>query len=133
MRSRNSKRREIGEWPDDEQDPEGVSEQVEYRGSPEHKTYPSQAGPPALRPDATKCSPDWKGRCDELTEHLKEGILHRCVSERFEEGFPRYVWTWVDGELYEARHIRGPSGTYKGYKLKNRAEWPKDPENRLDW
>ncbi len=66
------------------------------------------------------------------TEALREGIRRRCVSTLFEAGFPRYVWTWVDGHLYEARHINVPQGTYKGYRLEE-AERPKDPEGRLEW
>jgi len=54
------------------------------------------------------------------------------VSEVFEGGFPKYVWTWIAGDLYEARHINGPQGTYKGYQLEE-AEYPEDPEFRLDW
>ncbi len=38
----------------------------------------------------------------------------------------------MGGSLYEARHINGPQGTYKGYRLEA-IEFPKDPENRLDW
>jgi hypothetical protein len=34
-----------------------------------------------------------------------------------EGGFPKYVWTWLGEELYEARHVNGPQGTYKGYRL----------------
>ncbi len=54
------------------------------------------------------------------------------MSGVFEGGFPKYVWAWLDGDLYEARHINGPQGTYKGYKL-HRLEYPKDPKGRLDW
>lgn len=34
-----------------------LAERVTYVGSPEHKTYPSFAGPPMLRADASKCNP----------------------------------------------------------------------------
>ena len=34
--------------------------------------------------------------------------------------------------LYEARHINGPAGTYKGYKLLE-SEYPRDPMGRLKW
>ena len=49
-------------------------------------------------------------------------------------GKPRALsaWGWIDGRLYEARHINGPAGTYKGYEIE-KAEYPEDPENRLDW
>ena len=45
---------------------------------------------------------------------------------------PKYVWAWLKGDLYEARHINGPAGTYKGYKLLQ-SEYPRDPMGRLDW
>ena len=32
----------------------------------------------------------------------------------------------------EARHLNGPAGTYKGYRLEE-VEYPRDPEKRLDW
>jgi len=47
-------------------------------------------------------------------------------------GYPRYVWTWIDGQLYEARHINGPQGSYKSYRLEE-VERPLDPADRLDW
>ena len=68
-----------------------VARRARYLGSAEHKAYPSSAGPPALRSDATPC-----------------------------------------GDLYEARHINGPAGTYKGYKLLE-SEYPRDPMGRLKW
>ena len=46
--------------------------------------------------------------------------------------FPKYVWGWLDGDLYEARHINGPAGTYKGYKLQE-SEYPRDPVGCLNW
>jgi hypothetical protein len=69
---------------------------------------------------------------DANTEALREGIRRRCVSSLFEGGFPKYVWTWIHGDLYVARHINGPQGTYKGYRLEE-VERPRDPAGRLDW
>jgi hypothetical protein len=67
------------------------------------------------------------------TAALREGIRRRCVGAAFEGGFPKYVWTWIDGDLYEARHINGPQGTYKGYRL-DEIEHPQDPNGLLnDW
>ena len=43
-----------------------------------------------------------------------------------------FVWGWLNGDLYEARHINGSAGTYKGYKLLE-SEYPRDPMGRLDW
>jgi len=66
------------------------------------------------------------------TDALREGIRRRCVSQVFEGGFPKYVWTRINGVLYEARHINGPQGTYKGYRLEE-FERPLDPDDRLKW
>ena len=129
MRHRRTKRRAIGPWVGDES-PEDTASRVRYIGSPEHKSYPSPVGRPALRSDATPCDPDTK-RAD-INASLREAIRRRCTSARFEQGFPRYAWGWLAGDLYEARHINGPAGTYKGYRLEE-AEYPSDPEHRLDW
>jgi hypothetical protein len=42
-------------------------------------------------------------------------------------GYPKYVWVVLDGVVYEARHISGPQGTYKGYELEP-AEYPENLE-----
>ncbi len=134
MRSRfnRQKRRKIGGWPDDAAPPEELAEQVRYIGSSEHKDHPSSAGPPRLRSDATPCDASMTRDMSRNTEALREGIRRRCVSPIFEGGYPKYVWTWIDGILYEARHINGPRGTYKGYRLEE-LEMPLDPEGRLEW
>ena len=134
MRTRfaRQKRRKIGPWPNDELSPEQVADAAAYVGSPEHKSHPSVAGVPALRSDASKCEPAMTRNAARNTRALQEGIRRRCTSSVFENGFPRYVWTYVDGDVFEARHIRGPAGTYKGYKLEA-AEMPDDPLKLLDW
>lgn len=129
MRGRNPRRRRIRcELPDDRL--AQLSELVEYQGSGEHKSYPSPAGSPALRTDATPCDPaiDW----DDIGNALAEGVRRGCISEAAEQGFPRYVWGWLGGDLYEARHLNGFAGKYKGYRLEP-PEYPRDPDNRLDW
>lgn len=132
MRTRFSKpkRRRIGRWPADVRDPELVAEDASYVGSAEHKDHPSAVGPPALRSDATPCEPALTRDIAANTAALREGIRKRRTSSVFEGGFPKYVWTWVGDDLYEARHINGPQGTYKGYCL-DEFEWPDDPEGRL--
>ena len=131
-RFRRTKRRKIGRWPEDAGPPEDLAERVTYVGSPEHKDHPSPAGPPHLRSDATPCEAQMTRDEAGNTEALRDGIRRRCVSPIFEGGFPKYVWTWVDGVLYEARHINGPQGTYKGYRLEE-IERPEDPDGRLEW
>jgi len=124
------KKKAIGEWPAGQRPPREVAAQVKYVGSPEHKDYTSDAGLPSLRSDASRCDPNlpWA----EIQQALKRGIEHECVSEQFEEGFPRFVWGWLEGRLYQARHIRGPAGTYKGWALEP-FEQPDDPRDKLEW
>ena len=131
-RFKRTKRRKIGGWPEDADSPDDLAERVKYVGSPEHKDHPSPAGPPRLRSDATPCEEIMTRDVDRNTQALQEGIRRRCVSPVFEGGYPKYVWTWMDGVLYEARHINGPQGTYKGYRLED-LEIPLDPDGRLEW
>lgn len=121
------KHRQIEPWPAEAPPPEEVASKCRYVGSAEHKDYPSPAGPPALRSDASRCRPDvsWEA----LTEALRTAIRRRCTGTVI-GGFPKYAWRVVDGDVYEARHINGPQGDYKGYKLET-AEYPDDPEGRL--
>ncbi len=131
-RFRRHKRRKIGVWPEGVASPEQIASEVRYVGSPEHKGHPSGVGSPRLRSDATPCEPRRTKDLEANTAALRRGILEGCVSQVFEGGYPKYVWTWLDGELYEARHINGPRGTYKGYRLEP-SEYPEDPHGRLDW
>ena len=41
------------------------------------------------------------------------------------------MWVWVNGDLYEARHMRGPLGTYKAYPLED-IERPEDRDGLLE-
>lgn len=85
---------------------------------------------PALRTDATPCNPNIDS--EDIDAALAEGVRHGCISEVIEQGFPRYVWAWLGGDLYEARHLNGFAGKYKGYRLET-PEYPRDPDGRLDW
>jgi len=131
-RYRRNKRRRIGEWPAGVPSPDEVAGEVQYTGSPEHKSHPSSAGPAGLRSDATPCDPQMSRDIDRNTEALREGIRRQCVSDTFQGKFPKYVWSWIDGRLYEARHINGPQGEYKGYRLEP-PEYPHDPQGKLNW
>jgi hypothetical protein len=135
MRSQRHKRprhRVISSWPEGMPTPEDVAARVRYVGSPEHKSYPSPAGPPVLRSDASRCDPRLGYDAERFTEILQEGILRRCIGAIFEGGFPKYVWGWVNGQLFEARHLNGPQGAFKAYPLED-IERPEDPQNLLDW
>ena len=67
---------------------EAVASRARYVGSAEHKGYPSAAGPPALRSDATPCDPDIS--IADIGSALAEGIRRGCLSAVIEQGFPKY-------------------------------------------
>jgi hypothetical protein len=78
-----------------------LAQRVSYVGSGEHKSYPSFAGPPKLRADASKCDPKFADPAE----------------------FPRYAWHRLDNVIYEARLVNQELGQYKGYPL-DPDEWP---------
>lgn len=84
-----------------------------------------------MRSDASRCDPGYTN-FDQITLVLREGIRRRCTSAVFDNGFPKYVWGWLDGQLYEARLVNRQQGTYKGYPLEE-VETPKDDEDLLNW
>ncbi len=129
MRRRNPRRRRIQcELPDDCL--AHLAEHVEHHGSSEHKSYPSRAGPPALRTDATPCDPDidWAAISNAPRRRRPPRLYQRGNRARI----PKYVWAWLGGDLYEARHLNGFAGKYKGYRLEP-PEYPRDSDHRLDW
>ena len=130
QRHRRPRHRVIAPWPAGGLNPDVVAADARYIGSAEHKDYPSPAGDPALRSDASRCDPRVGYQAKQFTRVLREAIQRRCVGAIFEGNFPKYVWGYWDGCLYEARHINGPQGTYKAYPLEE-VEFPKDPEKLL--
>ena len=131
MRHRRARQRVIGPWPNDKPTPADVADRASYIGSAEHKTYPSPAGHPGLRSDASRCDPRYTD-FQQITLVLREGIRRRCTSGVFEGDFPKYVWGWLDGQLYEARLINRQQGAYKGYPLEE-VDFPKDEDGLLNW
>lgn len=99
-----------------------VAARASYVGSSEHKSYPSFAGPPALRADATKCDPAFADP-GELTRWLREAITTGRVGAPWEGDFPRYAWHRERDVCYEGRLVNRELGEYKGYQLE-RNEWP---------
>ncbi len=126
------KHRVVHPWPPDEAPPDTVAARARYVGSPEHKGSWSPDHVPRLRSDASECPPDLSRDLEANTAALRRAIRHACVGAVFEEGFPKYVWVWMEDALWEARHIRGPAGTYKGYGPLEAAEYPLDPHGRLE-
>jgi hypothetical protein len=117
QRHQRQKHRKVAPWPDDKPGAEGVAQRARYVGSPEHKSHPSAAGRPAARSDASLCDPNLSNQPEILTGVLRDSIRDGRIGGIFEGDFPKYVWGEVNGQLFEARHINGPQGTYKGYPL----------------
>lgn len=93
-----------------------LASRAEYVGSSEHKSYPSFAGPPKLRADASKCDPSLADG-SEITGWLRASINRGNVGAPWEGDFPRYVWRDDEGGLYEARLVNSELGQYTGYPL----------------
>ncbi len=93
-----------------------LATRVRYVGSVEHKRYPSFAGQPRPRADATLCDPSFTDPAM-LTDWLAEGIRSGHVGAPLEGEFPRYIWVHRDDIWYEARLTNAELGEYKGYGL----------------
>jgi len=114
-------RRAVGQAPEGV-DVAAVAAQVRYVGSAEHKSYPSSAGPPKLRADASKCDP-MLADFTTLTDWLRDALRRSQFGTLWEGGFPRYAWYRVGEVCYEARLMNQAQGEYKGYPLEE-SEWP---------
>ena len=65
-----------------------LADQVFYAGSPEHKDYPSFAGPPGRRSDASLC-PRHINDPEMVSGWLRAAIRNGAVGVPWENGFPR--------------------------------------------
>jgi hypothetical protein len=101
-----------------------LSSDASYVGSPEHKTYPSFAGPPHARADASKCDPKLADQT-ELTAWLRQAMRAGNVGAPWEGRYPRYVWYRHGDVVYEGRLVNRELGQYKGYPL-DTEEWPEE-------
>ncbi|MGM0577603.1 MAG: hypothetical protein ACQEXJ_17895 [Myxococcota bacterium] len=121
----------VSSWPDECDGPEQLADRVAYVGSAEHKARPVDPSfqvEPELRSDASKCPRDIDR--DNAERVLREALRRRCVSQRFESGFPRYAWGWLDGTPYVARLTNREKGAYKGWPIEP-FELPTDREGLL--
>lgn len=75
--------RVVAVWPSGPPDFEAIAVHVRYVGSPEHKRYPSPAGNPALRSDASECHPRYID-FEAITAILREGIRRGCIGSILE-------------------------------------------------
>lgn len=116
-------RREVSQTPPPDVNLSALASRTSYVGSPEHKSFPSFAGPPRLRADASKCDPNLKDP-EQITEWLRAAITAGNFSSLWEGDFPRYVWHREGGLVYEGRLVNRQLGQYKGYPLRQ-DEWPR--------
>ena len=108
-----------------------LANKVKYVGSPEHKDFPSFAGQPRPRADASRCPKDIRD-VKLVTRWLRSAIRKGVTGapwEPDEEGFPRYVWYKEQDTVFEGRLINRGDGWYKGYPL-DRSEWPPGIEEK---
>lgn len=103
-------------------DLDDVARNAIYVGSPEHKGYPSFAGPAHLRVDASECPPEINDQ-NMMTRWLRDSIRRGIVGKCREGKFPRYVWCKRGNTVYVGRITNRVMGQYKGYPL-GRDEWP---------
>ena len=104
-----------------------IAEKVAYVGSPEHKDFPSFAGRPRFRADASLC-PRWIKDRQVVEKWLRSAIRRGAVGAPWEGGFPRYAWHMEGDTVFEGRLTNKVLGEYKGYPLE-RDEWPRGIED----
>lgn len=133
----------LGPWPTEARSPEEVAAEVQYLGSPEHKDYanPINGEAPHQRSDGFRCKTYPQEKWAEFTAALRAAVVARCTSADFDpdqrpghartEGWPRYVWGWFEGKVFEARHRTDPPGCYYKAYLLEPEQHPEDPEGRL--
>lgn len=105
-----------------------VADMVTYEGSQEHKDFPSFAGQPKPRGDASLCPRDIRDVAV-VTGWLRSAIRAGVTGAPWEGDFPRYAWHREGDTMFEARLVNRGSGSYKGYPLHN-DEWPVDLRDR---
>jgi hypothetical protein len=81
-----------------------------------------------LWPDASKCDPRWTREL--ATRALRSAISDWHVSAAWNGDFPRMVWCFSGGILYEARLSNSGLGEYHAYPLEDEREWPKEMRDR---
>lgn len=104
-----------------------LASRVQYIGSPEHKDFPSFAGIPRLKADASTCPREIRDK-EMVEDWLRSAIRRGAVSKNFTGDFPRYVWYKSGDTVFEARLVNQGDGSYKGYPL-GEDEWPRGIED----
>ena len=109
-------------------DLEQLARQVSDVGSPERKDFPSFAGRPRMRADASRCPPEITD-LELVNQWLRDAVRQGAVGDDWEGTFPRKIW-YKDGDIvYEGRLVNRGNGEYKGYPI-SRDEWPRGIEEK---
>ena len=98
-----------------------AADRARYNPSDYHCRLPDGRPRRMRAKPASACERPWA--IPDATEALRVAIVKGHVSDVWDDEFPRYAWH-LDGEIiYEARHTRGPLGTYHAYPI-DEAEAP---------
>jgi hypothetical protein len=110
------KRKCVDPHPDQELIKKAASEAVFSRGDSDyHCEGPGGRKPKRRRKYSSVCPKKWSETA--ATKALRKALAAGQVSPVWENGFPRHVWHRDGDTVYEARHTRGPHGTYHAYPI----------------
>ena len=99
-----------------------LASRARYVSSPDHRDFPSFAGPTRLRADASNC-PRHITDVGLVSGWPRSAIRRGATSAYMENGFPRYVRHLEGGTVFEVRLVNRGDGSYKGYPI-GEDEWP---------
>ncbi len=119
----------IADQPPDAAECARIAALATYRGNPVHKSYPSPAGPPALRADEAKCDRFEREHWPLLTEALRAAISAGCINDDFRQGFPSRAWAFINGVLHEARLTSPGLGDYHAFPIDDPVQYPLPEED----
>lgn len=128
--SRVGKQSEIVDWPADIGPSNILAQLVTFTGNPQHKTYPTPAGPPALKADKAKCWRFPEENWPDLLDALRRAIRAECIGY-FRGRFPSRAWVWINDVLHEARLTNPETGDYHGFPLNDSRDYPR-PSKHLE-
>jgi len=94
---------------------------VNYGGNPEHKKNPGDFGltpPAAPRPGKALCDVANIFKRRVALDLLKKGMYLECISDRFENEWPKNVWAVTGDNAVLEYQLENPErGSYHGYPL----------------
>ena len=112
-----------------------LASQVRYSGNPEHKKNPGDFGlTPPSRPRAGKslCDSVKIFTRQEALQLLKRGLEKGLISDRFQQRWPKNIWSVTDDGIPLEAQIDSPeTGSYHGYPMQK--EDPFSDEVLREW